>query len=341
MKFDFIIGNPPYQEKVHNENDRPSPLYNKFMDAAYNISECVELITPARFLFDAGQTPKKWNKKMLKDEHLKVLYYNADPSGVFKETQIKGGVVITIRNEKKNYGAIGFFTKYHELNRILAKVTEFSKEEYIYSIVSPRGSYRLSEVFFHDFPFASERLGAGTGNMIASNFFEKMPEVWTDECDEGHTLGFYARVKNKRKICYISKKYVLNNQFIDKYNILFPKSNGSGNFGETLTEPVIIKPNFGSTDTFINIGFFDSLYEAESMTKYIKTKFMRTMLGIKKVTQDNSRGVWKFVPIQDFTPNSDVDWSQSVPEVDKQLYKKYRLSQEEIDFIETHVKEME
>ena len=74
--------------------------------------------------------------------------------------------------------------------------------------------------------------------------------------------------------------------------------------------------------------------------KYIKTKFARTLLDVLKVTQDNDRGVWKYVPLQDFTPSSDIDWSKSIHEIDLQLYRKYGLSAEEIEFIETHVKEM-
>ena len=94
-------------------------------------------------------------------------------------------------------------------------------------------------------------------------------------------------------------------------------------------------------DTFINIGTFETLYEAESLQKYIKTKFLRTLLGVKKVTQDNSKGVWTTVPLQNFTEQSDINWSASIPNIDRQLYKKYGLSTEEIEFIETHVKEME
>lgn len=77
------------------------------------------------------------------------------------------------------------------------------------------------------------------------------------------------------------------------------------------------------------------------MLKYIRTRFLRTMLGVKKVTQDNSRSVWKYVPLQDFTPNSDIDWTQSVADIDRQLYAKYGLDDEEIQFIESHVKEMD
>lgn len=72
----------------------------------------------------------------------------------------------------------------------------------------------------------------------------------------------------------------------------------------------------------------------------VKTKFARAMLGILKITQDNPRDKWAYVPLQDFTSHSDIDWSKSIPEIDQQLYKKYNLSPEEIDFIETHVKEM-
>ena len=73
MKFDYVIGNPPYQENTENTSD--NPVYNVFMDAAYKVSDKVELITPARFLFNAGKTPKEWNLKMLNDEHFKVIKY--------------------------------------------------------------------------------------------------------------------------------------------------------------------------------------------------------------------------------------------------------------------------
>lgn len=74
--------------------------------------------------------------------------------------------------------------------------------------------------------------------------------------------------------------------------------------------------------------------------KYILSKFTRALLGVLKVTQGNKPETWSYVPLQDFSSNSDIDWSQSIPEIDQQLYRKYGLSEEEINFIETHVKEM-
>ena len=91
----------------------------------------------------------------------------------------------------------------------------------------------------------------------------------------------------------------------------------------------------------MSVGCFDSKKEAEALLKYIKSKFARTLLGILKTTQDNPPEKWKFIPLQDFTSASDIDWSKSVSEIDRQLYRKYGLSQDEIDFIESHVKEMD
>ena len=125
MKFDFVIGNPPYMEQTESESTRMPPVYNYFMDETYKIADVVELITPARFLFNAGYTPTTWNEKMLNDEHLKVEYYEPDSSRIFPNTDIKGGVVISYRNRKEYFGKIGIFTKYPELNSILHHFTSF------------------------------------------------------------------------------------------------------------------------------------------------------------------------------------------------------------------------
>lgn len=81
--------------------------------------------------------------------------------------------------------------------------------------------------------------------------------------------------------------------------------------------------------------------EAENLMKYIKSKFVRTMLGTLKTTQSNKKDTWRYVPLQNFTPQSDIDWSKSIAEIDQQLYKKYGLNEKEIAFIETKVRAME
>lgn len=341
MKFDYSIGNPAYQEPVKN-NGRSNPVYNLFMDEAYKIANTVELITPARFLFDAGQTPKEWNEKMLNDEHFKVLLYEKDASTIFPSTEIKGGVAITLRDKNKIFEKIGVFSPYDELNHIYGKVKHMANFGFMDSIVSPRGMYRLTDAFFNAFPDAASKVGKGTGNMIVSNIFDKLPEAFTENPPQDGSPYYtvLGRTKGSRVYKYVKTEYVINNDYLDKYKVFFPEANGNGQFGETLTLPEIGKPNEGSTDTFMSVGKFLTEDEAVSEAKYIKTKLFRALLGIKKATQHTPKSVWSTIPIQNFTPNSDINWSASIHDIDQQLYRKYGLSQQEIDFIESHVKEM-
>ena len=140
---------------------------------------------------------------------------------------------------------------------------------------------------------------------------------------------------------WIKREYINSPDNFVNYKVILPKANGSGVLGEPLSTPLIGKPYYGHTQTFISVGSFNSYDEADACIKYIKSKFARTMLGILKVTQDNKKEAWRKVPLQDFTSNSDIDWSQSIENIDQQLYKKYNLSQDEIDFIESKVRAMD
>ena len=103
---------------------------------------------------------------------------------------------------------------------------------------------------------------------------------------------------------------------------------------------ICAEPYSGHTQSFISVGAFNLLKEAKNAERYIKTKFVRCLLSILRTTPDTTPYKWKYVPLQDFTSKSDIDWTKSVHEIDLQLYKKYGLSKDEKDFIETHVKEM-
>ncbi len=146
MKFDFVIGNPPYQDETIGDNKGfAPPVYHKFLENAYKVGDVVEMIHPARFLFNAGSTPKQWNEQMLQDPHLKVLYFEQDSSKVFSNTDIKGGVVITHHDKAKDYGSIGTFTAYDELNTILKKVKNHVAFSSFSNIVVTRTAYRLTD----------------------------------------------------------------------------------------------------------------------------------------------------------------------------------------------------
>ena len=140
---------------------------------------------------------------------------------------------------------------------------------------------------------------------------------------------------------YIKKDYVNTVKNLNKYKIFLPKANGIGVLGEILSSPILSEPGVGATETFLSIGCFDRKEECEAALKYIKSKFARTLLAVLKTTQDITPEKWQFVPLQDFTENSDIDWSKSIHEIDLQLYRKYDLDDGEIEFIESHVKEMD
>lgn len=342
MKFDFIIGNPPYQDEVVGEQKSfAPPIYHLFIDETYKISDRVMLIHPARFLFNAGSTPKAWNQKMLDDPSLKVLFYEADGTKVFPGTDIKGGIAITYHDKKQNFGAIKTFTAFEELNSILKKIYSLTHlTQTIDSIIETQLRFNLKTLYEHHPEYKNTLGSEGKDSRFRNNIFDKVA-IFTDSPNSADDIKVLGVIKNKRVWKYISQKYVdMTHRNVRKYKVLVPRANGSGALGEVLSTPLIGTPLIGYTQTFIGIGSLDTEQEANALLKYIKSKFARCMLGVLKVTQDNDRGVWKYVPLQNFSSSSDIDWLKSIPEIDKQLYAKYGLNKAEIDFIETHVKEM-
>lgn len=342
MKFDFVIGNPPFNEETDRTSDKP--LYNYFMDSTYKISDKVMLITPARFLFNAGKTPKAWNEKMLADKHLKVCYYYQVSAEVFCNTDIKGGVAITYHNNKKDFGAIEVFTNYMELNDIRIKVENTQEFNSLSSIIYTSDAYHFTDTFHTENPDAKSMLSKGHENDVTTNIFIKLPNVFIEENKDRDKDKSYIKVHgledNNRVVRWIKRVYLNNTSNLDFWKVFLPKSNGSGKFGEILSNPFVAEPGEGHTQTFMSIGKLNTKQEAENLLKYIKTKFARTMLGILKITQHNPISTWKYVPLQDFTCKSDIDWSKSIAEIDAQLYDKYQLTKAERLFIETHVKQM-
>lgn len=346
MKFDVVVGNPPYQES--RENTLDYAIYNYFYDLAEKIGSEYILISPARFLFNAGSTDKKWNKKMLKDKHLKVAYYEQNSTKIFSNTDIKGGIAIIYRNENRNFGGIGTFTSFEELNSIIKKVVPLTTRT-LDSIITGQGIYRFTQTMHNEHPEVSSILPASHQYDISTGVFRTLDNLlfFSNKPDDGKEyMSMLGRYRGERVYRWIRKDFVNEPSGFDKWKVLLPNANGSGALGEVLStpligEPLIGEPLIGFTQTFLSIGQYTNKLEAKNTMKYIKTKFARTMLGVLKVTQHNSAGKWKFVPLQDFTSNSDIDWTKSIPEIDRQLYKKYGLNQKEIDFIESKVKAMD
>ena len=341
MKFDVIIGNPPYQEEVEG-NGRDNPIYNYFMDEAYRNTEKAMFITPARFLFNAGQTPKAWNKKMLQDLNLKVVYFNQDASTVFPNVILKGGVTITYHDTSKQFEPIEVFVPYDELRSIKDKVLIKERGNiFLPNIMLGAVPYRFSETFRKEKPELVSKTGTSfdlrtnaIDNLIENAFFIERPK------DSHEYVQIYGLLNLKRVFVWIRRDFIIEASNFSSYKVLLPKVNGNGTFGETLSSPIIVQPFVGYTQSFIGIGAVKTAGEAEAILKYIKTRFVRALLGILKGTQDNPPERWKYVPLQDFTPSSDIDWSKSIAEIDEQLFDKYGLDEQERNFIRTKVKKM-
>lgn len=340
MKFDYVIGNPPYQEESESDKALSPSIYHFFMDACYVIGDKVELITPARFLFNSGNTPKAWNRKMLDSSHFSVLYYNVNSKDVFSNADIKGGVAITYFDKYKMVAPIGVFVANPFLRSILLKVKSLNFESIVDSVYTS-SKWNLEGLYLEHPDYRCYIKDNGNHSQMDASAFSKVPVFYENKPDDGDSyVQLYGRLNGSRVYRYVKEKYIRDSGNLYKYKVFVPKANGSGAIGEVLSTPVIGTPVIGTTQTFLSIGKFDTLQEAENLLKYLKGKFARMMLGTLKVTQNNPPSVWVNVPNQDFTDNSDIDWSKPVHEIDLQLYEKYGFDVEEIDFIETCVKAM-
>lgn len=341
MKFDFCIGNPPYQDEKKSDSPRDLPVYDKFMNEAYKLSDKVILITPARFLFNAGFTSKDWNEKMLKDEHLKILAFEAKSSDVFANTQIPGGVVITYRDSGSVFTPIGAFIPFSELISIVEKC---KAEHVMTDLISSRDMFHYSKLLFERYP--EKKVENNNNTVVNSNAFEKFEDIFTESPTKADDICFLGRYQGKRANRWILREYIEDNPYITQNKVIFAQTNGGagtitdGKAAAVMGEPVVSYTMSGFTDSFVCVGLGDNKEAADNCSKYIRTKFMRALLATLKRTGSITKDKWANVPVQDFTSSSDIDWSQSVADIDKQLYKKYGLSEKEIEFIETHVKEM-
>lgn len=194
---------------------------------------------------------------------------------------------------------------------------------------------------YNDYPKLKNNIGSsGKDKRFRNNIFDKIP-LFTEKKMNDDDISVIGVKNNVRTWRYIDKKYVdINHENLFSYKVIVARANGKGVIGDTFSTPLVLKPSEGYTQTFIGIGCFSKRDGAENLLKYIKTKFLRAALCVLKADQHNERDTWKYVPLQDFTDKSDIDWSKSIKEIDQQLYKKYGLSKEEIGFIETNVKEM-
>lgn len=258
-----IISNPPYQKDLPKDSDNKTfaaPIYHKFLEESQSVAKIVLMIHPARFLFNAGATPKDFNKKFLQNKNVKVVYYQADSSKVFPNTDIKGGVAVTYFDKNKILGPIDTFTSFPELNSILKKVVLDNKNfSPLSKIMKGQMTYRLSAKAYEDFPDLPERLPNRTDTALRTNAFEIMPDIFLKEKpDDGKNyLQILGKFNNERVYRFVRREYMEDIPDYKFYKIFVPAANGSGAIGEVLSTPLV-----GCTQTFITVGAFDTAEEA-------------------------------------------------------------------------------
>ena len=344
VKFDVVIGNPPYQESDGGANASATPTYHYFVELAKKLKpNNISLIMPSRW-YSGGKGLDKFRDEMLNDIHIRELFDFPNPDEVFPNTNIRGGVcvvnwdnsynakdtltrVVTFKNNKVTsdvYRSLKFaqsdtFTRDYTSVQIIEKINQVRKldEGRISDFVSPLKPFGFRGFFIRD-----ERFHNDTSEL-------QKPV----KCFGKGTVGYVEREEVKVKT-----------EWIDKWKVFTARANNIGtelnddNFNTIVGEPGTI-----CTETYLVIGADLKLDEnsTNNLSNYLKTKFSRLLHGVAKTSHDAARTTYKFIPLQDFTVKSDIDWSQSIAEIDQQLYKKYGLSDEEIAFIEEKVKEME
>ena len=345
MTFDAIVGNPPYQEETSGNSTGTNPIYHYFLELSQRLGSINVFLTPARFLFNAGKTPKSWNQKMLKDRHLKVALYEQNPEKMIPGIPLTGGFAVSIWDKNTDNEPIGTFVPYNHLQEIVDKVRRYNDFESINKIIYIHSKFDLKKIYETNSNYKNLVGSNGRDRRVRANAFDVFDffKVEPQNANAVRVLGLH---ETKRTYRYINREFLEECDWVNKYKVFVPESNGaSGMLGDEaariISHPALGLPNDGVTQTFIVVGSFETQEESNNLMKYILSKFCRLLLGSLKATQRNNSSTWLNVPLQDFSDNSDIDWSKSIPEIDKQLYAKYDLNEDEITFIESMIKSME
>ncbi len=318
MKFDVIIGNPPYQLSDGGAQASAIPLYHKFVSQAKKLSpRYLVMIIPSRW-FSGGKGLDAFRDEMLHDEKIRVLHDFHNATECFPRVEIKGGICYFFW-DRDNEGlcriishesdgniseterpllekGCDVFVRYNGAIKILNKIKKY-KDKSFSDVVRPAMTFGF-RTFFKDFD---------------SKKYKKN----------------YVKVYANRSQGYILKNRITKSiGWINKWKVIVPEAIGVGDMKKDILKPIISKPNSINTETYIMNGPYSSEKEAKNVVSYINTKFFHFLLGLKKNTQHTTRSTYEFIPMQDFSES----WT------DEKLYKKYKLTKKEIEFIESMIR---
>lgn len=345
MKFNAVVGNPPYQYTGGSGGTNDAPIFQHFCKIANKLTnQYISLIIPSRW-FTAGRENLigEFRKEMLNNGHIQRMFVFTNSTELFSNVEIKGGLCYYLENLKYNgkcnYKLIrdGFE---QEESIFLNKFDILIREPILSGIVDRVEKKRIENnvLSVENIVSANTPFGIPTNpRKSKNNFFNVVPSI----SDSHNTLLFHIE-NNKRKIEYVKKEEIIkNSKDINKPKVFIPDGYGAG---ETFPHQILGVPEFAPENSVCSQSYlysaFETSIEAKNFIRYIKTKFFRSLVSASKITQSAPSKVYRFVPLEKLDSSSDIDWSKSIAEIDQQLYAKYGLNEEEIGFIESMIKPM-
>lgn len=342
MKFGTIIGNPPYQEMDGGAQASAKPIYHSFVDVTKTLNpNYTAVIMPTRW-YAGGKGLDDFRDQMLNDVHISELHDFLKPDLIFQDINLRGGICFFIRD--KDYNNIeDLTTVFTYQDDLFAKIYSRSlrtkdsdilmRHSIAIGILKKIKAYPKFESFENH--ISSLRPFGFRG------YFSKDEKFRNSKIELKNPVICYGK---GRKIGYLERDEITKNTaWIDKYKVFTPRANSVGTeLKDDNLNTFIGSPNTICTESYIVIGIDLELDELSSsnLCKYFTTRFTRFQHSVGKASQDATSKTYKFVPLQNFTSDSDIDWSKSIQEIDHQLYLKYGLSKEEIEFVESMIKSM-
>ncbi len=330
VKINAIVGNPPYQIMDGGTDRGAIPIYHHFVSISKQVKpQYISLIMPARW-YAGGRGLDEFREQMMNDASLSVLYDYELSKDLFPTVDIAGGLCYFLWDLNHSGGC-----RIVNNSAIKAQIATRRLNQFSTIIRSNAAIPILDKVIHESAKFLNECV-------LPINPF-------------GFRTYFRGKEQGTVKIltskgwAYVERDEIpKGKELIDQYKVIigrFVPSNGEmsvkpGDGYRVLTEPKVLKPMEINTETYIDTAVFHSQIEAENYCKYLHCKFSRYLLRQSVTSVNVTKECFVFVPLQDFTDKSDIDWSQSVADIDRQLYRKYNLTDDEIAFIESMIKPM-
>lgn len=343
VKFGAVVGNPPYQEDDGGAQKSAKPIYHHFVRMSKILGEKYStLIIPARW-YAGGKGLDDFREEMINDKTIQQLDDFLHPEEVFPDTSNRGGVCYFLRNSSYNNEINNVkVVSHYNANNISSAYRKMKTRNLDIFIRDQKSIDILDKVFIDEKLITMEEyISPRKPFGIESNIINT--SKWSTNINS-FTNPIKCLAKGL-KFGYIDLQNVVSHRnWVEKWKVYTPRANNVGTeLNDDNLNTIIGQPNSICTEAYIVIGADLELNEnsANNIRKYFKSKFARFMHGIAKASHDASRTTYRFVPVQDFTSNSDINWSKSIAEIDKQLYKKYGLSEDEINYIESMIKPME